>query len=124
MGWRYIYYTTGALILVLSILRVTVINLQETPKYLLAANEDEKLIETLNLLAKRYNRPCSLTLEHLAACGEVQATHAKNPWSVGEVLVHVRGLFVTRKLAVSTVMIWFSWALAGLAGPLFFIFLP
>jgi hypothetical protein len=110
--------------MVLSILRLTVINLQETPKFLLAAGRDADLIETLDYISKRYNREHSLTLERLQSCGEMQPVHAKNRQSVGEVLVHIRGLFATKKLALSTSLIWFSWTVTGIAGPLFFLFLP
>jgi hypothetical protein len=35
MGWRYLMYTMGAMIFVMSLLRITVIRLKETPKFLL-----------------------------------------------------------------------------------------
>jgi hypothetical protein len=124
MGWRYVFYTAGGFILLLSILRVTVIDLQETPKYLLASQRDEDLLKTLNYIAGKYNRPCSLTLEQLEACGNVTSTHAKRRYTVGEILVHLRGLFASGKLTLSTSMIWLSWTVAGIAGPLFFLFLP
>lgn len=77
-------------------------------------------------LAKTYNRPCSITLESVQACGEtnLRETHAKNYYSVAEILVHVRGLFRTRDLTISTLLIWLSWAVIGLAYPLFNVFLP
>ncbi|KAK4656420.1 Filamentous Growth Regulator [Podospora pseudocomata] len=124
MGWRYVMFTSGALVLVLSILRLTIIRLKETPKYLLGAGEDAKVVETLQYLAGKYNRPCSLTLNQLGACGLVTGTHSKNRFSIGETMVHLRGLFATHTIAVSTVMIWLSWAMVGLAYPLFYVFLP
>ncbi|KAK0654726.1 major facilitator superfamily domain-containing protein [Cercophora samala] len=124
MGWRYVMFTSGALVFVLSILRVTIIRLKETPKYLLGMGEDAKVVETLQYLAEKYNRPCSLTLNQLGACGLVTGTHSKNRFSVEETMVHLRGLFATPKIAVSTVMIWLSWAMVGLAYPLFYVFLP
>lgn len=117
-------YTAGALVFILSLLRVTVIRLRETPKYLLGMGEDAKIIETLQYLSHRHNRPCSLTLEKLEACGVVRGTHSKNRFSLGESLIHVRGLFATRKMAVSTGLVWLSWTLIGLAYPLFYVFLP
>jgi hypothetical protein len=32
---------------------------------------------------------------------------------------HVRGLFTTRKMALSTTLVWLSWLLIGLAYPLY-----
>ncbi|KAK4176185.1 major facilitator superfamily domain-containing protein [Triangularia setosa] len=124
MGWRYVMFTSGALVFVLSILRVTVIRLKETPKYLLGTGEDAKVVETLQYLAERYGRPCSLTLNQLGACGLVTGTHSKSRFSFGETMVHLKGLFATPKISVSTVMIWLSWAMVGLAYPLFYVFLP
>lgn len=116
-------YTAGTLVFILSILRITVIRLRETPKYLLGMGEDAKLIETLHYLSQKYNRPCSLTLEKLEACGVVQGTHSKKRFSLSESLIHVRGLFATRQMATSTVLVWLSWTMIGLAYPLFYVFL-
>jgi len=123
MGWRYLMFTSGALVFGMSVARITVIRLKETPKYLLGMGEDARLVETLQYLATKYNRPCSLTLDKLDACGTVQSAHSKNRFSVAEMLVHFRGLFCTTKIAISTVMIWLSWTLIGLAYPLFYVFL-
>lgn len=124
MGWRYVMFTGGALVLVMSLLRVTVVRLKETPKYCLGAGQDAELVETLHMIANKYNRPCSLTLEQLEACGQIQGLHGKKKFSVAETLVHFRGLFATRTITISTCMIWFSWTLIGLAYPLFYVFLP
>ncbi|KAK0736510.1 major facilitator superfamily domain-containing protein [Apiosordaria backusii] len=124
MGWRYVMFTSGALVFVLSIVRVTVIRLKETPKYLLGTGEDAQVVETLQHLAEKYSRPCSLTLNQLRACGPVIGTHSKNRLSVGETMVHFRGLFATPKISLSTIMIWLSWTMVGLAYPLFYVFLP
>ncbi|KAK3934771.1 hypothetical protein QBC46DRAFT_70157 [Diplogelasinospora grovesii] len=125
MGWRYVMFTAGALVFVMSILRVTVIRLLETPKYLLCMGEDAKVVETLQFIAAKYNRPCSLTVDKLESCGVVTSAHSgKGGFSVGETLIHLRGLFTTRKISISTLMIWLSWTMVGLAYPLFYVFLP
>ncbi|KAF2423200.1 MFS general substrate transporter [Tothia fuscella] len=132
-GWRYVWYAGGALVLLMSLLRVTIIRLKETPKYLIGEGKDEQVVETLQAIATKYNRPCSLTLEKLQACGVTgEATgrrksvgaHAKKRFSLGEVGTHIKGLFETRRIAISTSLIWFSWLLIGLAYPLYNVFLP
>jgi hypothetical protein len=132
-GWRYVWYAGGALVFVMSVLRLTVIRLKETPKFLIGEGRDEQVVETLQAIATKYNRPCSLTLERLQACGVTgEATgrrksvgaHAKSRFSPAEVVVHLRGLFETRRIALSTSLIWFSWLLIGLAYPLYNVFLP
>lgn len=122
-GWRYALFTGGALVLVMSVMRVTVIRLRETPKYLLCMGKDAEVVETFQYLATKYNRPCSLTIQKLEACGTVGSAKKKG-FSIESVLVHLRGLFSTKKLAISTLMIWLSWTLIGLAYPLFYVFLP
>ncbi|KAF5687734.1 synaptic vesicle transporter SV2 [Fusarium circinatum] len=124
MGWRYVMFTGGALVFVLSLLRVTVIRLRETPKYLLGVGKEEELIETFQYLATRYNRTCSLTLQDLAACGTITSAHSKNRFSISETMIHIRGLFGTKKMTISTASIFLSWTLIGLAYPLFYVFLP
>ncbi|KAL6867095.1 MFS general substrate transporter [Trichoderma novae-zelandiae] len=123
-GWRYLMYTMGAFIALLAVARVTVIRLQETPKFLLGQGRDEEVVSNLQGIANRYNRPCSLTLAQLEACGTVNSAHSGNRFSVGEFLVHLRSLFLTKKMGFTTVLLWLSWASIGLAYPLFNVFLP
>lgn len=68
-GWRYVWYSCGALVFVMSIARVTVIKLRETPKFLVGEGKDAEVVETLQFIAHKYNRTCSLTFERLEACG-------------------------------------------------------
>lgn len=116
-------FTAGALVFVMSVLRVTVVRLKETPKYLLGMKEEQQLVEDLQALAAKYNRSCSITLEKLEACGTIQSSHSSSRFSFGETAVHLSGLFATKKMALSTTMIWLSWTLIGLVYPLFYVFL-
>ncbi|RDA86449.1 hypothetical protein CP532_3617 [Ophiocordyceps camponoti-leonardi (nom. inval.)] len=123
-GWRFTLFTGGGLVLALSLLRVTVIRLRETPKYQLSVGKDAELVETFEYLAHKYDRPCSLTLEKLESCGSIQSVGRRDRFFLAEALAHVRGLFCTKKMALSTTMLWTSWAIIGLAYALFFVFLP
>lgn len=124
MGWRYVLALSGTLVFFMACLRVRVIRLFETPKYLLANGNDRKVVETLEAIATRYNRHFSLTYRQLDACGVVSGTHSKHRMSLSEWLVHLRGLFATKKIGISTGLIWLSWSMVGLAYPLFYVFLP
>ncbi|KAF2820156.1 MFS general substrate transporter [Ophiobolus disseminans] len=123
-GWRYLYYTAGGVVFVMSILRVTIIRFHETPKFSLCQNDDEMVIKTLGSIAEKYNRPFTLTVHQLQQCGEVSTSHAKSRTSISELTIHYRGLFSTRAQGLSTALLWLSWCLIGLAYPLFYIFLP
>jgi hypothetical protein len=99
--------------MVLSVLRVTVIRLKETPKFLLAKGQDQEVVNTFNYIAKKYNRHCSLTIEQLEACGPIKSTYGKSRYGFSEFVAHLRGLFATKKLGISTGLIWLSWTLIG-----------
>jgi hypothetical protein len=104
-----------------------VIRLKETPKFLVGEGRDAECVETLQFIANKYNRPCSLTLERMETCGivdRVTARGSKSKWGFGEVGLHLRGLYSTKKIGISTSLIWLSWTLIGLAYPLYNVFLP
>ncbi|KZP32835.1 membrane transporter [Athelia psychrophila] len=84
----------------MSILRITVIRLHETPKFLLGQGKDEQ------------------------ACGPITSAHAGSRWSFRECRAHLHGLFATRQIGLSTSLLWLSRLLLGLAYPLFNVFLP
>jgi hypothetical protein len=125
-GWRYVWYASGSLVFIMSILRISIIRLKETPKFLVGEGRDEECVETLLFIAKKYNRSCSLTLEKMQACGmlSTRASQGKSKWGLGGVWGHIRGLYSTRRIGISTSLIWLSWTLIGLAYPLYNVFLP
>jgi hypothetical protein len=105
----------------MAVLRIVVIRLNETPKFLVGEGKDVEVVRSLQYVAQKYNRPCSLTVQQLTACGQLaerSGTRRTNQFK------HLTGLFATRQMSLSTVLIWFSWALVGLAYPLFYVFLP
>jgi hypothetical protein len=111
----------------MSIARITIIRLKETPKFLVGEGRDAECVETLQFIANKYNRPCSLTLERMEACGivdRVTARGTKSKWGFDEVALHLRGLYSTKRIGISTSLIWLSWTLIGLAYPLYNVFLP
>lgn len=142
MGWRYLYVTAGAVVLLMAMARGLLIRLHETPQYLVGRGQDADVVAFLVDLAATYNRPCDLTLEAMEACGSVTCTGAdadvdadghvhrtqttqttKTTW-LDELRIHITGLFSTRRMTASVLLLWLAWALIGLAYPLFYIFLP
>ena len=128
-GWRYVWFASGALVFVMSIARVTVLRLRETPKFLVGEGRDAEVVDTMQYIASKYHRTCSLTLERMEACGQTGgvlpagrrgsvSAHASKKFSLREVGMHLRGLFATKRMGLSTSLIWFSWLLIGLAYPL------
>lgn len=123
MGWRYLHFTCGGLVLVLSVARLLAIRMVQTPKWLTSQNRDEELYTILTNLSEKYQRPLSLTLEKLQSQGRVLHTE-KSVWSGLRLKSHFSGLFITPKLAYSTAMIILNWLLIGTVSPLYSVFLP
>ncbi|CAL1189364.1 unnamed protein product [Candida parapsilosis] len=128
-GWRYVWYTNGSIVLAMAILRVTVIRLKETPKFLVANNRDAEAVAVLQSIAAKYNRPCSLTLEQLLECGEIKSnSDYRNNFNFKGIFQlmfkHMKILFATSKATRSTILLFISWAFLGISYPLYSSFLP
>jgi hypothetical protein len=125
MGWRYLHFTCGALVLVMAMARVILFKMQHTPRWLLAQNRDEEVIKVLDNLASKSkrNKMHHLTLEELQSQGIVLHTE-KSVWSTLRLKMHFKGLFQTRKLGWSTSVIIANWFVIGMVNPLYFAFLP
>ncbi|KAL2046753.1 hypothetical protein ABVK25_011583 [Lepraria finkii] len=123
MGWRYLHFTCGGLVLVLGILRVSVVRIVQTPRWLLSQNRDDEVINILHEIASKYRRSFSLTLEQLQSHGRIINTE-KSVWSGLRLRKHFSGLFDTRLLAWSTTVIIANWLVIGMVSPLYTVFLP
>lgn len=123
MGWRYLHFTTGALVLVLGMLRILVVRMVQTPKWLISQNRDQEVIKFLADLSAKYNRPLSLTVEDLQQQGIITDTE-KSVWSPVRLIQHFLGLFQTRKLTWSYTIIALNWFVIGMVSPLYYVFLP
>ncbi|KAG8533976.1 uncharacterized protein KY384_001719 [Bacidia gigantensis] len=123
LGWRYLHVTCGLLVLALALLRLLVIKMVQTPRWLVSQNRDEEVLSNLYEVASKYNRSFSLTLEHLQSQGRISNTE-KSVWSGLRLRKHFSGLFVTRKLAWSTTVIIANWFVIGMVTPLYSVFLP
>ena len=123
MGWRYLHFTCGALVLVLSVLRILVVRMVQTPRWLISQNRDAEVLNNLHKVASDYNRSLSLTLEQLQSQGRIINTE-KSVWSALRLRKHFSGLFDTRKLAWSTTIIIANWFVIGMVSPLYSVFLP
>ena len=89
----------------MSIARLTIIRLREPPKALVArGGRDAEVVETLQFLARKYHRPCSLTLEQL----EVGISHdylSVQPFADSQAL----GLWREQKHADEGLQLWRGW---------------
>jgi hypothetical protein len=140
-GWRYTFYTLGSFVLVLSIIRMLVIRLKESPKWLLSQNRDEEVVNVIQEIAHAAGKESPLTIEQLKSFGPVFPTRGSSKYDPMIIFNHIKGklivfiyvfefseifigLFPNRKVGYSTFLNIASWALIGLAYPLYNVFLP
>ncbi|ANB11853.1 hypothetical protein AWJ20_77 [Sugiyamaella lignohabitans] len=121
-GWRYLHYTSGGLVLIAAILRVTIIHMPHTPKFLITQNRDEEAVKFLTDIARKYNRTTTITVEQLSSYGAIQDVKEGN--KVRRFTKHVRGIFVSRKSTYSYILLLMLWLLIGLGDPLYSYFRP
>lgn len=129
-GWRYFLYTLGGLTLVMFSARF-VFPLYESPTFYLARGNDEKALETLDHIARINKRSHSLTIDDLRAVDDLHLdkdSHEGNELIRSRLkrynLSHMRQCFGSKRLAISLGLVILSWALIGLAFPLYNAFLP
>lgn len=149
MGWRYFIIVMGALAMVMFFLRFVCFTIFESPKYLMGRGRDEEAVSVVHEVARRNGRTTALTIEDLKACEQlagtrtwtstttnpVTSTSTPPPTSTSKTAAlqrslshlsfsHLRSLFHTPRLALSTTFITLIWALIGLSFPLYNAFLP
>jgi hypothetical protein len=122
-GWRYLHLTAGSLVLVLSLLRILIVRMVQTPRWLISQNCDSEVHMNLHLLSQKYSRPFTLTLTTLQSQGRVRHTSLR-AWSPLRLRAHITGLFTPRLLAYSTTLIVLNWLVVGIVAPLYTVFLP
>ena len=139
MGWRYLLWTLGGLMIVLFVIRFFVFHLYESPKYLMGRGRDEEAVKVIHQIAQYNGKKSSLTVEMLKECEKLAEPGAVVETGRGEVAKpmdtsmraafmrkarmlnssHIKALFRTKKLAYSTSLLIILWAFIGLAFPLY-----
>lgn len=115
---------------VMFFLRFFVFKLYESPKYLMGRGRDEEAVRSIHLVAAYNGKTSNLRLEHLqevdaalastsskASDMEKSDTQGMDTSAIAAVrrklakfsLVHVKSLFATRKLALSTSLLISIW---------------
>lgn len=131
MGWRYYLFAMGGIMFIMFFLRFFVFKLYESPKYLMGRGRDEEAVRAVHLVAAYNGKTSSLRLEHLqeidvalfsspsvslddpekvVAWGfdtSAKAAVLRTVWKFS--MEHVKSLFATRKLALSTSLLISLW---------------
>ncbi|CAH2353620.1 putative uncharacterized MFS-type transporter PB1E7.08c [[Candida] railenensis] len=135
-GWRYFMFTLGGLTLVMFLTRY-LFHLFESPRYFLAKGDEVRAVEVIHKVAKINGKESLLTVEDLRAVDDLKldgdnvdepVTGSGNELLQARLkkfnLSHVRQCFGSRKLAISSGLVIFTWGLIGLAFPLYNAFIP
>ncbi|RXW14248.1 hypothetical protein EST38_g11605 [Candolleomyces aberdarensis] len=137
MGWRYFLYTVGGLMIVIWAWRCFIFRLYETPKYLMGKGRYLDAVASVHSVAAHNGKTSSIALEDLErvdldhdfkldeknhdadekafqrVCRQVAKLDAN----------HIKSLFATKELALTTTLLIVIWFLIGLAFPLYINFL-
>jgi hypothetical protein len=113
MGWRYYCFTTGGLALFLWALRFAM-PLLESPRYLVGKGRDEEAVRVVQELARINGKSSNLTVEQLLAVErkykksseESVVQDIKDLRYISVALRHLKGLFETPKMALSTTLVF------------------
>ncbi|TFY74867.1 hypothetical protein EWM64_g9144 [Hericium alpestre] len=130
MGWRYLLFTLGGLMLLLSFVRLFVFKLYESPRFLIGRGRDTEAVTVVHAIARYNGVESTLSIEDLrmaekSAEGKPSAARWRvlsedSSWNAQ----HVRALFATRKMAFSSSLLIALWGIIGLASTLYNSFLP
>jgi MFS family permease len=135
MGWRYFMITMGGTALIMFLLRFVAFTVFESPKFLMGKGKDEEAVRVVHEVARRNGKTSDLTLEDLKRCENLQAAGSPVQQQTTATAAikrnlqkidasHIKALFATKKLAISTTLITIIWAFIGLGFPLYNAFLP
>lgn len=132
-GWRYFLFTLGGLTLLMFLSRF-LFPMKESPTFYLARGNNAMAIETLDEIARINRKFNPLTLEELEAVDDTEECEEfDDPVGKSTLLKqrlkkfnfsHIRQCFASRRLTLSSILVFTSWGLVGLAFPLYNAFLP
>ncbi|TIB82478.1 membrane transporter [Wallemia mellicola] len=135
-GWRYGLFVVGGFTLFMFTIRTIILPIKESPKYLLSQGQDEAAVAVIEHIAKKNKVPCPLSMEKLRDATrhlDDEFSTVPQKFTTREILTrnirqmnlsHIKPLFSTKTLALNTTLLMTSWALIGLAYPLYNSFLP
>ncbi|KAK7540145.1 major facilitator superfamily domain-containing protein [Phyllosticta citricarpa] len=132
-GWRYLVLTCGVITFLMFVSRFFLFHLFESPKFLLSRGRQTEAVAVVHGIAYRNGSQTWLTEEILNEIGGDPEVSEKPALSTGEIIqrnlskfstARVQPLFHGKRLAITTVLIWFMWTTIGMGYPLFNAFLP
>ncbi|KAJ5152791.1 uncharacterized protein N7482_009269 [Penicillium canariense] len=132
-GWRYLVLSLGAITFFGFLCRFFLFTLYESPKFLVSRGRQEEAVAAVQGIAHKNKTTTWLTEEILNDIGGYPEEDKKQGLSHREIIKRsleifsyqqVAPVFKTKRLAVSTILIWICWTCIGMGYTLFNAFLP
>ncbi|KAJ5290801.1 hypothetical protein N7478_000052 [Penicillium angulare] len=132
-GWRYLVLSLGAITFCMFLCRFFLFTLYESPKFLISRGRQDEAVAAVEGIAHKNKTTTWLTEEILNEIGGYPEENETQGLSTVEIIKRslerfsyqqIAPLFKTKRLAVSTVLIWFCWTCIGMGYTLFNAFLP
>ncbi|WPG98919.1 Hypothetical protein R9X50_00171900 [Acrodontium crateriforme] len=132
-GWRYFVIAMSALTFIMFVARSFCFQMFESPKFLLSRGRQAEAVAVVHGIAYKNGKTTWLTEDVLNKIGGVPDTQSSEKLPLKEIIRRslskfsaqsFKPLFANRKMAISTVIIWFLWTSIGMGYPLFNAFLP
>jgi hypothetical protein len=118
MGWRYLFFTLGSITLALWAIRFVCLPILESPRFLAGVGKDTEAVEVIQRIAKMNGVQCTLTVAQLVGDQNNNKEGKKEELSHASAsilsLAHVKALFSTPKMALSTSLLLAIWCKSSL----------
>jgi len=133
LGWRYFVYTLGAITFVMFLARFAIFHMYESPKFLLSRGRQAEAVAVVHGMAYKNRTTTWLTEDILNEIGGTDELKDTTKLSTAQILKakastfsgdRISPLFRTKKLGMTTALLWFCWLTIGMGYPLFNAFLP
>lgn len=133
VGWRYFVYTMGAITFCMFLARFAIFHLYESPKFLLSRGRQAEAVAVVHGMAYKNKTTTWLTEDILNQIGGTDAEKDTTKLSTSQIIKtkmsafsgdRIKPLFRTKKLGLTTGLLWFCWLTIGMGYPLFNAFLP
>lgn len=132
-GWRYLVLTLGAITFAMFICRFLLFTLYESPKVLVSRGRQYEAVAAVHGMAKQNRAKTWLTEDILNEIGGYPEETSDAKLSTVQIIKRsferfsyqqVAPLFATKRLGITTCLIWFCWTTIGMGYTLFNAFLP
>ncbi|KAI2913872.1 hypothetical protein CBS63078_3613 [Aspergillus niger] len=133
MGWRYLVLSLGAITMVFWMCRFFFFKLYESPKFLVSKGRDEDAVAAIHGVAHHNKKKTWLTVEILQEIGGAAEDSKEQNLTSTQILKRslskfsvqqIGPLFSSKRLGITTALIWLCWTTIGMGYTLFNAFLP